>query len=91
MGTPDNIRQGNRKRGRRARRRLGVCKGADRSHILDEILKGANVVIEGDSGKARIAMWSFSRSWLSWLEVPSHLRVSLLKKLASLCQRPNSN
>lgn len=33
------------------RRRLGVCQGEAHALMLEEMLKGANVVISGDSGK----------------------------------------
>lgn len=35
----------------RPRRRLGVCEGEAHAIMLEEMLKGANVVISGDSGK----------------------------------------
>lgn len=35
----------------RPRRRLGVCEGDAHALMLEEMLKGANVVISGDSGK----------------------------------------
>lgn len=35
----------------RQRRRLGVCEGEAHALMLEEMLKGANVVISGDSGK----------------------------------------
>lgn len=34
----------------RTRRKLGVCKGEAHTLMLEEMLKGANVVISGDSG-----------------------------------------
>lgn len=34
----------------RTRRKLGVCKGETHTLMLEEMLKGANVVISGDSG-----------------------------------------
>lgn len=33
------------------RRRLGVCEGEAHALMLEEMLKGANVVISGDAGK----------------------------------------
>lgn len=37
---------------RETQRKLSVCKGEEHTLMLNEILKGANVVIAGDSGKA---------------------------------------
>lgn len=41
-------------------RRLGVCKGEEHARILEEMLKGANVVIAGDSGKLHMMLRLFS-------------------------------
>lgn len=46
----------------RSRRRLGVCKGDAYELMVEEILKGANVVISGDSGKMPRVGWSVTNA-----------------------------
>lgn len=45
----------------RVRRKLGVCKGEAHTLMLEEMLKGANVVISGDSGIHDLFVCSFDR------------------------------
>lgn len=54
----------------RPRRRLGVCEGEAHALMLEEMLKGANVVISGDAGKRML----FSRS-LRLLQLVSSMGV----------------